>query len=149
MEGGVPRGEEPDSEPKNFHLSKQAGESHGNSESNSERAPLYSQYREAEIASTASGGAKNTAHKGFSNLYSNHELDRGQNTLIVCPNTHKTLIETSAASLGRAGVEKETNGRRNEQARLSGQVLIYIQIAHKYSSIINIAIHKLSSTAHT
>lgn len=51
MEGGVPRVEKPDSERKNFHLSKQAGRrerereskkervSHGNSESNSERAP--------------------------------------------------------------------------------------------------------------
>lgn len=92
MEGGVPRVEEPDSEPKNFHLSKQAGESHGNSESNSGRAASYSQHREAEIPSTAVGGAKTTAHKGaqrLSNVYSNHELDGGQNTLIVCPNTQK------------------------------------------------------------
>ncbi len=92
MEGGVPRGEEPDSEPKNFHLSKQAGESHGNSESNSERAPLCSQHREAEIPLTAAGRAKNTAHKGtqrLSNVCSNHELDGGQNTLIACPNTQK------------------------------------------------------------
>lgn len=37
-------------------------------------------------------GAKTTAHKGaqrLSNVYSNHELDGGQNTLIVCPNTQK------------------------------------------------------------
>lgn len=89
MEGGVPRGEEPDSEPKNFHLSMQAGESHGNSESNSQRAPLCSQHREAESPSTAAEGAKNTVHKcteRLSNVYYNHELDRGQNTLIVCPN---------------------------------------------------------------
>lgn len=46
-----------------------------------------------------------TFHKGLSNLYSNHELDRGQNTLIEWPNTHmqekKTLIESLAASLGK------------------------------------------------
>lgn len=56
----------------------------------------------AEISST--GGVKTTAHKGahrLSNVYSNHELDRGQNTLIVRPNTQKTLIESSAANLGR------------------------------------------------
>lgn len=59
------------------------------------------EHQEAEIPSTAAGGAKNTAHKGLSNVYSNHELDGGQNTLIVCPNTQKTLIETLAASLGK------------------------------------------------
>lgn len=92
MEGGVPGGEEPDSEPKNFHLSTQAGESHGNSESNSGRAASYGQHGEAEISSTAAGGAKTTAHKGthrLSNVYSNHELDGGQNTPIVGPNTQK------------------------------------------------------------
>lgn len=63
MEGGVPRGEEPDSEPKNFHLSEQAGETNGNSESNSVRAASYSQCREAEIPSTAAGGAETTADR--------------------------------------------------------------------------------------
>lgn len=38
MEGGVPWVEKPDSKRKNFHLSKQEGESHGNSEFNSKRA---------------------------------------------------------------------------------------------------------------
>jgi len=92
MKGGVPEGEEPDSEPKNVHLSKQAGESHGNSESNSGRALLCSQHRAAEILSTAAEGAKNTAHKGterLSNGYCNHELDGGQNAMIVCPSTQK------------------------------------------------------------
>ena len=60
MEGGVPEGEEPDSEPKNSHLSQQAGESHGNSESNSGRA---------EIPSTAAAAAgqkpqRTMAHTG-------------------------------------------------------------------------------------
>lgn len=43
MEGGVLRGEKSDSEPKNFHLSEQAGERSGNSESNSERVASLSQ----------------------------------------------------------------------------------------------------------
>lgn len=92
IEGGVPRGEEPDSQPKNFHLSEQAGESNGNSESNFVRVASNSQYIEAEIPYTAAGGAKTTVDKGMqrvSNVYSNHELDRGQNTLIVCSNTQK------------------------------------------------------------
>lgn len=78
MEGGVPRGEEPDNQPKNFHLSEQAGESNGNSESNFVKAASYSQFLEAEIPSTAAGGVKNTADKGTQrlfNMYSNHELD--------------------------------------------------------------------------
>lgn len=56
------------------------------------RARLCSQHRDAEIPSTAARRAKNTAHKGtqrLSNVCSNHELDGGQNTLIVCPNTQK------------------------------------------------------------
>lgn len=74
MEGGVPRVEEADSEPKNFHLSKQAGESHRNSESNSMKAPLYSQSREAETPLCLR--AKNKAHKGTQRLFnSNHELE--------------------------------------------------------------------------
>lgn len=87
-EGGVPRAEQPDSNPMNFHLSKQTGESHGNSESNSERASLCSQHRETEIPSAAAEGAENTkGTEALSNL--NHELDGGQKTLIVCPNTQK------------------------------------------------------------
>lgn len=91
MEGGVPRGEEPDSEPKNFHLSEQAGETNGNSESNSVRAASYSQCREAEIPSTAAGGQKPqlTGTQGLSDAYPNHVLDGGQNNLIVGPNTQK------------------------------------------------------------
>lgn len=61
--------------------------------SRTQRAPLYSQHsRGAQIPSTAVEGAKDTAHKGaqrLSNVYSNHELDVGQNTLIVCTNTQK------------------------------------------------------------
>lgn len=48
---------------------------------------------EAEISSTAAGGAKKpTADRGTqrpSTGYSNHELDAGQNNLILCPNTQK------------------------------------------------------------
>jgi len=88
MEERVPRAEGPDREPKNFHLSKQAGESHGNSESNSMRvtpckrrlrSPLWLLKEE-----------RNQAHKGTQGLFNtNHDLEGGQNTLIVCPNTQK------------------------------------------------------------
>lgn len=89
MEGGVPRVEEADSEPKNFHLSKQAGESHRNSESNSMKAPLYSQGREAETPRAASGPKTKLtkAHRGSSILIMSWSED--ENTLIVCPATHK------------------------------------------------------------
>lgn len=63
MEGGVPRVEEADSEPKNFHLSKQAGESHRNSESNSMKAPLYSQGREAETPLELLEGQKQSSQR--------------------------------------------------------------------------------------
>lgn len=63
-EGGVPRGEEADGAPKNFHLSERAGESDGNSESDSVRAASYGQRRASEIPSAAAGGAKTTADRG-------------------------------------------------------------------------------------
>lgn len=86
MEGGVPRVERPDSKRKNFHSSKQAGESHGNSESRNSAATDVE--RPSSLPLLLEGQKnhtqKNRAHKGtqrLSNVYSNHELDRGQNTL--------------------------------------------------------------------
>lgn len=75
MEGGVLRVEEPDSKPKNFHLSKQAGERHGNSESNSQRAAARSQHTDPPFLLQLKGQS-NKAHKSSRRHFNaNHELE--------------------------------------------------------------------------
>lgn len=117
MEGGVSRDEELDSNPKNFHLSKQTGESHGNSESNSESAPLCSQH-------TARLRSRLLLLKG--QKHSSQKAQRGSPMCILImgwrtkhldcvPKYTKTLIEISAASLGRGQEGKE---RREEFSKV-------------------------------